>query len=146
MKQKKRLLYVFSILMCLFITISASAQQTVRGILRTPTGDALAGATITVKGTTTSTTTNTNGEFSINAPVGSVLVVSYVGYVEQEVTIADGSSLNIQLQPSSQELNAVVVIGYQTVRKRDLTGAAGVVNMADAQKITSQSVGEAIQG
>ncbi|MGZ5189776.1 MAG: SusC/RagA family TonB-linked outer membrane protein [Flavisolibacter sp.] len=146
MKQKKRLLYVFSILMCLFITISASAQQTVRGILRTPTGDPLAGATITVKGTTTSTTSNSNGEFSINAPVGSVLVVSYVGYVEQEVSVTDGSILNIQLQPSSQELNAVVVIGYQTVRKRDLTGATSVVNTQNTQRLASRSLPEQLQG
>ena len=146
MKQKKRLLYVFSILMCMFISISASAQQTVKGILRTPTGDALAGATISIKGTTTSTTSNSNGEFSINAPVGSVLVISYVGYVEQEVTVSDASTLNIQLQPSSQELTQVVVIGYQTVRKRDLTGATSVVNTQNTQRIVSRSLPEQLQG
>src|SRR5688572_5124052 len=146
MKQKKRLLYVFSILMCIFISISASAQQTVKGILRTPTGDALAGATISIKGTTTSTTSNSNGEFSINAPVGSVLVISYVGYVEQEVTVSDGSTLNIQLQPTSQELTQVVVIGYQTVRKRDLTGATSVVNTQNTQRIVSRSLPEQLQG
>ena len=62
------------------------------------------------------------------------------------MTVTDTNPLSIQLQTSNQEMHQVVVIGYQTVRKRDLTGATGLVNMENANKVTSQSVGEAIQG
>jgi TonB-linked SusC/RagA family outer membrane protein len=122
------------------------AQQAVRGTLRSSTGEPLAGATVTVKGTNTRTTTNGNGEFTISAPVGSTLVVTYVGYANQEIPVRDNNPLSIQMQAANQELQQVVVIGYQTVRRRDLTGATGVVNMENVNKITAQSVGEAIQG
>ncbi len=145
--KKRRLLYLaYSTVFFLLLYVTASAQQTIRGTLRTPNGEPLIGATITIKGTGTSVTSNTNGEFSINAPVGSTLVVSYIGFENKEVTVTDNNPLNIQLQTSNQEMQQVVVIGYQTVRKRDLTGATGLVNMENVNKVTSQSVAEAIQG
>src|SRR4051812_40501308 len=144
--KKKRLLYVFfCAFFCLLLNANAWAQQTVRGTLHTATGTPLAGATVSVKGTATSTITDDQGRFSINAPVGSTLVVSSVGYEGKEIAVT-GSDISETLQTSNASLDAVVVIGYQTVKKRDLTGAAGVVNMNDAGKITSQSVGETIQG
>jgi TonB-linked SusC/RagA family outer membrane protein len=142
---KKRLHYLI-ILAALLTTISVYAQQAVRGTLRSATGDPLPGATVTIKGTGTSVTSDANGQFSINAPTGSTLVITYVGYTTQEVVVNDANPLSIQLQSSNQELQQLVVIGYQTVRKRDLTGATGIVNMTDVSKITAQSVGEAIQG
>src|SRR5689334_6240616 len=142
---KKRLHYLI-ILAALLTTFSVYAQQAVRGTLRSTTGDPLPGATITIKGTGTSVTSDANGQFSINAPTGSTLVITYIGYATQEVVVNDANPLSIQLQSSNQELQQLVVIGYQTVRKRDLTGATGVVNMTDVSKITAQSVGEAIQG
>ena len=77
---------------------------------------------------------------------GAVLVVSYVGFATQEITVTDFSPLNVQLQSNNQEMQQVVVIGYQAVRRKDLTGSTGVVDMASANRITSASVGEAIQG
>ena len=145
MKKKRLLYWSAGVLVALLFSLPVFAQQTVRGVLRTPTGEPLAGATVAVKGLGISAITDSKGDFSINAPVGSTLMVSYVGYTTQEIIIADTNPLNIQLQASNQELQAVV-IGYQTVRKKDLTGATGVVNMTNANRITSQSVGEAIQG
>ncbi|HWJ90898.1 MAG TPA: carboxypeptidase-like regulatory domain-containing protein [Flavisolibacter sp.] len=142
---KKRLHYLI-ILTALLTSLSVCAQQAVRGTLRSTTGEPLPGATITVKGTGTSASSDVNGQFSINAPAGSTLVISYVGYATQEIVVRDANPLSIQLQASNQELQQLVVIGYQTVRKRDLTGATGIVNMTDASKVTAQSVGEAIQG
>ncbi len=145
--KKRRLLYLaYCTVFFLLLYVTASAQQTIRGTLRTPNGEPLIGATVTIKGTGTSVTSNTNGEFSINAPVGSTLVVSYIGFDNKEVTVTDTNPLSIQLQTSNQEMQQVVVIGYQTVRKRDLTGATGLVNMENVNKVTSQSVAEAIQG
>src|SRR4029079_8923963 len=145
MKKKRLLYWSAGILLALLFSLPTFAQQTIRGVLRTPTGEPLVGATVAVKGSGTSAVTDSKGEFTINAPVGSTLVLSYVGYTTQEIIIADTNPLNIQLQASNQELQAVV-IGYQTVRKKDLTGATGVVNMTNANRVTSQSVGEAIQG
>jgi TonB-linked SusC/RagA family outer membrane protein len=88
-----------------------------------------------------------NGNFSINAPDGSsTLVFSYIGYVTQEVPINGQSVINVSLQPDVQSLNEVVVIGYQTVRKRDLTGATAVINPAAANRVTANSVVESLQG
>jgi TonB-linked SusC/RagA family outer membrane protein len=144
--KKKRLLYRSAgLFFALVLSLSIFAQQNIRGVLRTPTGEPLVGATVAVKGSTTSTTTNSNGEFSINAPLGSTLVVSFIGYTTQEVPVTDKNLINVQMQTSNQELQAVV-IGYQTVRRRDLTGATGVINMNNANRVTAQSVGEAIQG
>ena len=144
--KKKRLLYVFfCVFFCLLLNANAWAQQIVRGTLRTSTGAPLVGATVSVKGTNTSAITDEQGRFSINAPTGSTLVVTSVGYEAKEIAVT-GSDISETLQTSNASLDAVVVIGYQTVRKKDLTGATGVVNMTDASKVISQSVGEAIQG
>lgn len=142
---KKRLRIQLLILAAILSALSTYAQQTITGTLRSESGAALPGATVTVKGTKNSVVTNANGQFSINAPVGSTLVVTYVGYTPQEVTVTDNSALNLQMQASSQELQTVV-IGYQTVRRKDLTGATGIVDMTSANRLTAGSVGEAIQG
>ena len=142
---KKRLRIQLLILAAILSALSTYAQQTITGTLRSESGAALPGATVTVKGTKNSVVTNANGQFSINAPVGSTLVVTYVGYAPQEITVTDNSALNLQMQASSQELQTVV-IGYQTVRRKDLTGAIGIVNTENTNKIVASSVGEQLQG
>jgi TonB-dependent starch-binding outer membrane protein SusC len=146
MKQKKQLFKLF-IHTVIFLLLGANifAQQSVSGTLKSASGDPVSGATITIKGTKKFVVADAKGTFSIDAPKGSVLVVSSVGYKTKEITVT-GESLNEVLDVLEGSLNDVVVIGYQSVKKKDLTGAAGVVNMADAHKISSQSVGEAIQG
>ncbi|HVF81221.1 MAG TPA: TonB-dependent receptor [Flavisolibacter sp.] len=147
MKKKKRLLSLgFNTMLALLFSISVYAQQTVRGTLRNSTGEPLTGATVTVKGTNQSVVTDASGQFSITAPVGATLVVSYVGFSNQEVTVTDNTPLSIQMQTSSQDLQQVVVIGYQTVRKRDLTGATSVVNTQNTQRLASRSLPEQLQG
>ena len=145
MKRKKSLHHLIMISFALLLCVGAQAQQTIRGILRSSTNQPVAGATVTVKGTTTSVASDSNGNFSINAPVGSTLTISSVGFVTQEVT-ALNTPMNVELQVNDATLNEVVVIGYQTVRKRDLTGATGVVDLTNSNKITSASIGESIQG
>ena len=136
-----------AIIAAMMVCFNVSAQQMIKGTLRSQTGEPLPGASVSVKGTNTAVTTNSKGEFTINAPVGSVLVVSYIGYNNQEVTIADANTpLNIQMQANNQELQQVVVIGYQTVRRRDLTGAVSVVNSENTSKIVAASVAEQLQG
>ncbi|MGZ5190350.1 MAG: SusC/RagA family TonB-linked outer membrane protein, partial [Flavisolibacter sp.] len=118
---------VFAIILtciCFLLPAKVFAQQTTTGTIRDANGLPLAGATITVKGTTRSTTSDVNGVFTISVPDrNSVLVISYVGHTPQEITVGDNSSVEISMQPSSGELNTVVVVGYGTQNKRDVTGS-----------------------
>src|SRR6478609_8842611 len=142
---KRRLPYLF-LLTALCFNLCVQAQQTIKGTLHSATGDPIVGATIAVKGTRNQTTSDASGQFSINAPVGSTIIVSYIGYATREVDITDENPVTLVLQQTNAEMQQVVVIGYQSVRRKDLTGATGIVNMTDVSKITAQSVGEAIQG
>ncbi len=99
--------------------------QTINGTVKDASnGRPLSGATVSVKGGTQSTASDTKGAFSIVAPDNSsVLVISYVGYVTQELPVRSGGNVEISLLPNSAELNQVVVVGYGTQNKRDITGA-----------------------
>lgn len=146
MTKTKRMHQLSLLVVALLLSLSVWAQQAVRGTLRSPTGDPLVGATVTVKGTNQSVATDANGQFTINAPIGSTLVVSSVGFQGREITVT-GADINEVLQLGSSTLNEVVVtIGYQTVRRRDLTGAVGIINPAQANRNVANSVAEAIQG
>jgi TonB-linked SusC/RagA family outer membrane protein len=95
----------------------------VSGRVTTAAGDGLAGVSITVKGTRTGTTTDAGGNFAITVPDNAVLIFSYVGYESKEVTVAGQTSINVQLTESVRIQEQVVVIGYGTASKRDLTGS-----------------------
>src|SRR5918993_792240 len=114
------------ILTCISFLLSGQvlAQQNVTGTIKDVNGTPLAGATISVKGTTRTTTSDANGAFSISVPDrNSVLVISYVGHTPQEITVGDSSNVEISMQPSTGELNTVVVVGYGTQNKKDITGS-----------------------
>jgi TonB-linked SusC/RagA family outer membrane protein len=98
-----------------------------------------------IKGTGTTTVSDANGQFSINAPLGSTLVISSVGFQQREIT-ANSSTIDEVLQTEANSLNEVVVIGYQAVRKRDLTGATSVINTQNTQRNVSRSLPEQLQG
>lgn len=99
-------------------------DQPVSGTVKDAAGKALSGATITIKGTAKSTSADANGSFSLSVPGGSsVLVISYIGFEPQEITVGTKSTINVTLQASSAELNQVVVVGYGTQRRRDVTGS-----------------------
>jgi len=119
---------------------------TVTGTVTGTGGIPLEGATIQLKNGSSTVTSAANGSFSITVPADAILVVSYVGYQTLEINVNNRTSINIVLQPESTSLQDVVVIGYQSVKRKDLTGSTGIVDMKDANKITSGSVGEAIQG
>ncbi|RYY55910.1 MAG: SusC/RagA family TonB-linked outer membrane protein, partial [Chitinophagaceae bacterium] len=129
----------------LLMSLSLAAQQPVRGTLRSPSGEPLVGASILLKGTTTATVSDIKGEFTITAATGAILQISYTGYVSQEVTVT-GSSVDVTLQVADASLDEVVVIGYQSVRKRDLTGAVGIIDAAAANRNVSNTVAESFQG
>jgi iron complex outermembrane receptor protein len=103
----------------------ANTDQNISGTVRdVTTGKGLGGASISVKGSSQATTSNENGEFAITVPgSNSILVISYVGYVTQEVTVGNKTNLDIALQSTSAELAQVVVVGYGTQRQKDVTGS-----------------------
>jgi TonB-linked SusC/RagA family outer membrane protein len=119
----------------------------VTGRITSTTGQPLEGVSVVVKGTTIGTTTNSNGEFTLNTPdAKSVLVVSYIGYLTQEIQVGSKTFFNVQLITNNNQLNDVVVIGYGTVKKSDLTGSVGVVNVANTEKVATYDVARSLQG
>ncbi|WP_250317949.1 TonB-dependent receptor [Pedobacter sp. B4-66] len=123
------------------------AQSNVTGTVSDKSGP-LIGVGVQVKGTSTSTTTNENGVYTISVPdAGSaVLVFSYIGYTTQEVVVKSRSTVNVSLIEFASDLNEVVVVGYGTQKKKDLTGAISVVKAADVQKRQGTTVAESLQG
>ena len=115
-------------------SLFAWAQQAipVKGTVKDKENNPIVGATIVVKGTTDGTKTDQNGNFSISVPTGKLLLITYVGMQRAEVPIKDNSFINLSLVSDSQ-LDEVVVIGYGTVKKRDLTGAVATVTGKDLQ-------------
>ena len=112
---------ILALMMGLFLSIGAYAQITVQGHVKDATGEPVIGATVTVVGTTNTVVTDFDGNFTITAPKGAQLQVSSIGLQSQTVTAAP--TLEIQLLDDSQVLENVVVIGYGTVKKSDLTGS-----------------------
>lgn len=133
----------------LWQTFAAFAQtRDVSGKVLSPTNEPLAGATITVKGTTTSTIAQTDGSFTIAVPTGAkTLVVSYLGMVTQDISIGDGRALSIVMaQGASANLDEVVVVGYGTQKKSVVTGAISSVRAADLENQPLTRVEQALQG
>jgi len=120
----------------MFLSSSIFAQKTVTGkVTDSKDGSPLAGVSILAKGTGTGTQTKADGTFSLSVPSNSnTLVVSSVGYATQEVTIASQTSVDVLLVSSGANLNEVVVVGYGTARKKDLTGAVSSVQAKDFVK------------
>lgn len=115
-------------------------------VVDSATGSPLAGVTIKVKGGTAGTTTDVNGRFSLNVPEDAVLEVSYLGYQSKEVSVNNRSSINISLSSTTTGLNQLVVVGYGTQKKSDLTGSVAQVSNAELKAVPVYNVGEALQG
>ncbi len=142
-KVQQPLLKLAIFFVMLFTQSFAWAQ--VSGVVTDRNGDPLPGATVLVKNTTNGTITDENGAYTLTVS-GDTLVVSFTGFASQDIAVGGRSVINVTLDEESTELNEVVVIGYQEVRKRDLTGAVAVVRASDANKNVSNTVAESIQG
>jgi TonB-dependent starch-binding outer membrane protein SusC len=121
--------------------------QTVTGKVTSESGEPLIGASVTLKGTSAGDVTDINGNFSINVPdVGGTLVVSYIGFLSQEVAIAGRTTINITLIADAKSLEEVVVIGYGVQKKSVVTGAISSVKSADLENQQITRVEQALQG
>jgi TonB-linked SusC/RagA family outer membrane protein len=139
---------ILSMLLCfLFSSMVVTAQTRHTGRI-TASDDNLPipGATIRVKGTAVGTQTDINGQFAIEAAPGSVLVISFIGYRTQEVTVGATQTINVVLQSGSNTLNELVVTGYGVQRKKDLVGAVTVVDVAALARQPTASVENQLQG
>lgn len=128
--------------------LSKAFDRIVKGrITDVTTGAALTGASVTVKGSTTSALTDAQGNFSISVPDdNAVLVVSFVGYTSQEIVVGNRTAINLSLQSASSELASVVVVGYGTQRKRDVTGAVKSVGSEEFNKGIINAPQQLLQG
>ncbi len=122
------------------------ADITVTGKVTDDKGNALPGASIKIKGSSKGTSTNETGVFTITVTDAAILVVSYVGYEAQEIAVGGKSEINVQLLPSVKIADQVVVVGYGTQRRRDLTGSITSVSGAELAKQPVLTATQALQG
>jgi TonB-linked SusC/RagA family outer membrane protein len=126
-----------------------AADISVRGTVKDETGEAIPGVNVLLKGTSTGTTTDANGGYTLNVPdnaANGTLVFSYIGFTTQEVAINGRNTVDITLLPDVKSLNEVVVIGYGTAQKSDLTGAVSSIKAEVLQERPSPSLNQALAG
>jgi TonB-linked SusC/RagA family outer membrane protein len=109
-------------------------------------GEGLPGVTVLVKGTTQGTSTDVNGNFTIDVPTGGSLVISSIGYATQTIVVGSQTTLAVRLASDAQQLSEAVVVGYLTQERQNVTGSVATVGAAEVRRAPVASVGEAIQG
>jgi TonB-linked SusC/RagA family outer membrane protein len=126
-----------------------TADVTVTGTVLDEKGDGMPGATVVLKGTTMGTTTDENGKFTLRIPDGTAtptLVISSIGYVKQEIPVGSRTTFEVKLNTNAQDLNEVVVVGYGTQKRSDVTGSVISVPQDRLEKIPVSNVGQALAG
>ncbi|HET8736292.1 MAG TPA: SusC/RagA family TonB-linked outer membrane protein, partial [Pricia sp.] len=131
---------------CLILTSAAWAQTTVSGTVTDPENIPLPGATVLEKGTTNGTTTDFDGNYTIDVPEDAVLEISYLGYATHEVSVSGQTTVNAQLAEDATQLEDVVVVGYGTQKKSDVTGSIGSIKSENFNKGVVSNPGQLVQG
>lgn len=126
------------------VSISQQAKK-VTGTVTDAKGEPLLGVNVVVKGTTNGTITDLDGKYSLEVEPNSILVVSYIGYVSQQIP-ASGEVVNVTLKEDTQNLDEVVVVGYGTQQKKDITGSVAVVDTKDLLASSGSSATQQLQG
>ena len=135
------------ILMGLFVSLSAFAQKiTVTGQVKDPSNEDVIGASVVEKGTTNGTMTDLDGKFSLTVSPKAILTITYIGYKSQEIAVKGSTTLNIVLQENAELLEEVVVIGYGSVKRKDVTTSVASVSTKDLDERPIISAAAAIQG
>ncbi len=149
MKQKisERKKFTVVLFLSLLVCLGAWAQTNVRGKITDDKGVGLSGASILLKGTTTGAGTDADGNFSINVPSGKgTLVVSSVGFVTQEMPVNGRSNVSVSLSPDVKSLENVVVVGYGSQLKKQVTGAVQTINEKELKDLPVSQIGQKLQG
>jgi TonB-linked SusC/RagA family outer membrane protein len=121
-------------------------RRTITGRVTNEKGEPVSGASVTIKGATTGTSTNTGGNYSIAVTGNPVLLFSYVGYDQKEVRVGSGLVVNTQIQPTDKELDQVIVVGYGTQRKRDVTGSVVSVSEKTLKEVPAPNIISQLKG
>jgi TonB-linked SusC/RagA family outer membrane protein len=137
---------LFPLMMLLLFSSTVHAQEAAKGLVTNSSGKPLEGVTISNRQKNKSTTTAADGSFSIDAAKGTTLTLSYVGYESQDYKLTNLAGLNIVLQEKVNNMDNVIVIGYGTVQKKDLTGAVGSISDKDLEKASINTPDKALQG
>ena len=138
----KKILFLFFVV---FAATAYSQDVTITGTVTDANSEPLVGVNVLVKGTTTGAITDIDGNFSVSGKKGSTLFFSYIGMLTQEV-VYKGTALRVVMKDDSKALEEVVVIGYQTVKKSDLTGAVAVVDTKEMKKSAAGTLVSQMQG
>ncbi|MGB8490509.1 MAG: TonB-dependent receptor [Bacteroidales bacterium] len=140
--------FVFLLLMCFSLASSGQNARTITGKVTDPSGGGLPGTNVVVVGTVQGVQTDINGNYSISIqdPASAVLEFSYIGYSSKQVTVGSQSVINVVLTEEYVGLNELVVVGYGTVRKRDLTGSVSSVKTTEITKTATNNALQSIQG
>jgi len=142
---KIRLLILLIPFLFQYNTIYAQ-QIKITGVVHSETGEPLPGATVLVKGTSNGVSTDAKGNYSIAATIGDSLLFRYLGYVEDVISVGTKPVVNITLQPNPSRLQDVVVVGYGTAKRKDITGAISSVNSEQINQVPSVNAAKSIQG
>lgn len=121
-------------------------ENVITGIVKDSSGEPIIGANLRIKGTTVGTITDIDGNYNINAESGAILVVTYVGFKTQEITVTQKMTLDIILEEDEEMLDEVVVIGYGTIKKKDLTGATSSLKGETLAERRTTQLSSALQG
>ena len=143
---KKRLLMMVFAILCSLQFASAQNKISVAGTVKASDGEILPGVSILEKGTTNGAVTDATGKYSISVNSTATLVLSYVGMQAKEITVDNKSVVDVTLEYDQKSLNEIVVVGYTSSKKEDLTGAIAVVDMAPLKNISSGNPMQALQG
>ncbi|RAI94131.1 SusC/RagA family TonB-linked outer membrane protein [Algoriphagus yeomjeoni] len=145
---KSKLYTYLSVLLLVLLSITHGYSQNaqISGTVYDETGQPLPGATILVKGTTTGTTTDLDGKYSISSPANGTLVFSFIGYTATEVVVGNQTVIDVNLTPDLSDLEEVVVVGYGTAKKSQLTGAISSVGSKEIAELPITDARQALQG
>ncbi len=149
---KKKLLFqrfikaFYTAFLMAYVSFSALSQQMISGRVVDEKNDALVGVSILVKGTQKGTSTDVNGNYKLDADRNSTLVFSYVGYLKKEILVGNQTIINFSLESDSKALSEIVIVGYGTQRKQDITSAVSVINMKDIGEQPANNLNQILQG
>lgn len=135
----------------LVVIMSANAEnkaddRKITGTIVSEAGEALSGVSVRIKGTDFGTTTDAKGKFTIEVPENAVLIISYVGFESQELSVGAMETISVKLKPSDNQMEQVVVVGYGTQKKKDLTGSVSTLSSKDLENRPATQFGYAIEG
>lgn len=142
----KKLNYLFTLLLLLGASLGFAQTAPVTGTVTDDNGSPIPGVNVLIKGTTTGTATDFDGNYSINASANDILVFSFIGFESKEETVNNRSSIDVRLVEDAQSLDEVIVVAYGTATKRDLTGAVSTVSSEELNNFPATNVDQALQG